>query len=94
MKSIQRSFCLIDGYSIQQTGATTWQEIAFMLATGHEYLVKLIEKGFTIDEAAACIHFSTGIGSSYFYEIAKNQSFEKSLVRDNQKLQSNTCLFI
>jgi methylmalonyl-CoA mutase len=78
MRSVQRPFCLIDGYSIQQTGATTWQEIAFILATGHEYLVKLIEKGFTIDEAAACIHFSTGIGSTYFYEIAKIRALKKA----------------
>ncbi len=77
MKIVQRPFCLVDGYSIQQTGATTWQEIAFMLTTGHEYIVKLIEQGFTIDEAAACIHFSTGIGSNYFYEIAKIRALRK-----------------
>ncbi|MEY3237195.1 MAG: hypothetical protein RI883_1296 [Bacteroidota bacterium] len=78
MRIAQRPFCLVDGYSIQQTGATTWQEIAFMLSTGHEYIVKLLDLGFTIDEAAACIHFTSGIGSNYFYEIAKIRALRKT----------------
>lgn len=67
----QISFCLVNGFEIQQCGATTWQEIAFCISTGHEYLLKLMQAGFSIDEALACIHFSIGIGSNYFIEIAK-----------------------
>lgn len=75
-KTKQQAFCSINGFKIQQTGATTWQENAFCLSTGHEYLVKLMKQGFTIDEAAACITFKIGIGSNYFYEIAKIRSLK------------------
>jgi methylmalonyl-CoA mutase len=67
----------VDGASIQQTGATTWQEIAYCLSAGHEYLCKLLDRGLTIDQAAACIHFSTGIGANYFYEIAKIRALKQ-----------------
>jgi len=70
-------FCLVDGYSLQQCGATISQEISFALATGHEYLVKLMNAGYTIDEAASRIHFSLGIGANYFYEIVKIRAFRK-----------------
>ena len=30
-----------------------------------------MDRGLTIDEAAACLHFNVGVGSNYFYEIAK-----------------------
>ena len=67
----QQRFALVNGFGIQQSGGTTWQEIAFCLNTGHEYLLKLMEAGFTIDEASACIGFHVGVGSNYFFEIAK-----------------------
>lgn len=71
LKKKQQFTLLANGYAIQQCGATTWQEISYSLAVGHEYLVHLTEQGLTVDEAAACIHFSTGAGARYFYEIAK-----------------------
>lgn len=77
-KNDQIPFCLIDGFSLQQCGATTWQEIGFCIATGHEYLVRLMNNGMSIDEAAACVHFSVGIGSNYFYEIAKIRSLKQN----------------
>ena len=76
-KAKQQQFCSINGFKLQQSGATTWQEIAFSLSTGHEYLVKLMQQGFTIDQAAGCISFKIGIGSNYFYEIAKIRSLKK-----------------
>ena len=77
LKSKQFSAFMVNGASIQQTGATTWQEIGFCLSAGHAYLCKLLENGLTIDEAAACIHFSTGIGANYFYEIAKIRALKQ-----------------
>jgi methylmalonyl-CoA mutase len=74
---VQFPFCLVDGFSVQQAGATTWQEIAFCLSSGHHYLNRLIQAGFTIDQAAACIHFSIGIGSNYFMEIAKIRALKQ-----------------
>lgn len=76
-KKEQLSFCLVDGFKVQQCGAATWQEIAFCIATGHDYLVKLLNAGLTIDQAAACIHFSIGIGSNYFMEIAKTRALKQ-----------------
>lgn len=61
----------VNGYEIQQRGATTWQEIAFCLSTANEYLVELLENGFSTENAVKCIHFNIGVGANYFYEIAK-----------------------
>ncbi|NVK63063.1 MAG: hypothetical protein HWE22_00700 [Flavobacteriales bacterium] len=67
----QQRFALVNGFGVQQSGATTWQEIAFSLNVGHEYLVRLMEAGLNVDDAAACIGFHIGVGSNYFYEVAK-----------------------
>lgn len=74
LKEKQRYTLIANGYSLQQRGATTWQEITYALAQGHEYLTTLINNGLTVDEAAACIHFNIGAGAIYFYEIAKIRS--------------------
>ncbi|MDX2361111.1 MAG: methylmalonyl-CoA mutase family protein [Crocinitomicaceae bacterium] len=74
-KDQQQRFCSVNGFKTQQCGANTWQEIAFCLSAGHEYLVKLLGLGFNIDEAAACISFNLGIGSNYFNETAKFRAF-------------------
>src|SRR3989338_8103845 len=70
-RSKQVPFCAVNAYKIQQCGANTSQEIAFSLACGHEYLVRLMDLGFTIDEAAACIGFKIGVGAKYVLEIGK-----------------------
>lgn len=70
-KDHQQRFALVNGFGVQQSGATTWQEIAFCLNVGHDYLIQLMDAGLTIDEASACIGFHVGIGSNYFYEVAK-----------------------
>lgn len=70
-------FCHVNAYKIQQCGANISQEISFALSAGNEYLLKLINLGFTVDEAISSIHFSLGIGSNYFYEIAKVRAFRK-----------------
>ena len=63
---------LIDGTKVQGTGGNVTQEIAYCLHEGHNVLHDLIENhGLTIDEAAAQIKFKVGIGSNYFFEIAK-----------------------
>jgi methylmalonyl-CoA mutase len=76
-KSTQTRFCHVNGFGIQQSGANTSQEIAFSLAEGHEYLVKLMEFGLDIDQAASCIHFSLGVGSNYFFELSKMRAFRE-----------------
>lgn len=65
----------VDAFAVQQAGGTTWQELSIALAEGHELLVKQIEKGVDCDTAAAAIHFTFGIGSKYFFELAKIRAF-------------------
>jgi methylmalonyl-CoA mutase len=47
------------------------QELAFMLATGVEYLQKMQQRGVSIDIAAQQISFSFSVGTNFFMEIAK-----------------------
>ncbi len=62
---------VVNGYEIQQRGATSWQEVGFCLATAHEYINLLVNDGFSLNEACQSIVFNVGVGSNYFYEIAK-----------------------
>ena len=77
MKGKSIPFTFVNAFAIEQTGATIIQQIAFALATGHEYLVQLIENGYSVQEAEKSIHFSFGFGNIYFYEISKIRAFRK-----------------
>lgn len=61
----------VHGDSYANSGATLVQELAFSLAQAAEYLDRLTDAGFGIDEIAGKIKFNFGIGGSYFPEIAK-----------------------
>lgn len=61
----------VGGENFHNSGSTIVQELAFTLAAGHEYMVKLMEKGAKAEEAAGAIHFSMAVSSNYFMEIAK-----------------------
>ena len=50
---------------------TIVEELAFALSAGHDYLVRLMDAGLTIDEAARKMRFSFSVSSNYFLEIAK-----------------------
>lgn len=76
--TVQKPFCLVNGFALQQCGANSWQEITYALSAGHEYLVRLMKSGMTIDEAAACVHFNLGIGSRFVIEIAKFRAFRQA----------------
>lgn len=65
----------VDASLVQQAGGTTWQELSIALAEGHELLVKQLEQGINCDSAASAIHFTFGIGSKYFFELAKIRAF-------------------
>jgi methylmalonyl-CoA mutase len=77
MKRKQFKTLIIAGHEIQDKGANASQELAFCLSVGKDYLEQLINYGLTIDQSLACIHFSFGIGSDYFVEIAKIRAFRK-----------------
>jgi methylmalonyl-CoA mutase len=61
----------VGGHNFGNAGATIVQELAFTLAAGHEYLVKLMERGLTVDQAALTLRFKVGVSANYFMEIAK-----------------------
>jgi methylmalonyl-CoA mutase len=71
LKKTQYKSFVINGHHILEAGGSSFQELAFCLSAAHHALFKLMEAGLNVDEAAACIHFSMGIGSNYFMEIAK-----------------------
>lgn len=64
-------FANVNAYNFQYSGSTIVQELAFSLAVGHEYLVKLMEMGLGIDEVAQSIRFTFAVSPNYFMEIAK-----------------------
>ena len=61
----------VSGHIFSNAGSTIVEELAFTLAAGHEYLVRLTEGGLSVDTAARKIRFSMGVTSNYFMEIAK-----------------------
>ncbi len=61
----------VGGDKFNASGATIVQELAFTLAVGHEYMVRLMEAGLSPDRAAYTLRFSMAVSSNYFMEIAK-----------------------
>ena len=61
----------VGGVLFNDCGADAVQELAFALAMGHDYVVKGMERGLTVDQIAPAIWFHLPIGVSYFMEIAK-----------------------
>lgn len=76
-KEKQQRFCSVNGFKTQNIGANTWQEIAFCLNIGHDYLLRLMALGFTVDQASACISFNIGVGSNYFFETSKFRALKQ-----------------
>ena len=52
-------------------GSTIVEELGFGLSVAHEYLVRLMEAGLTVDQAAKKIRFTFAVTSNYFVEMAK-----------------------
>jgi methylmalonyl-CoA mutase len=61
----------INASEFSNAGSTLVQELAFALSMGNEYMTLLTDRGITADDPASKIRFSFGIGSNYFFEIAK-----------------------
>jgi len=64
-------FISVGGGLFNECGSNLTQELAFALAMGHEYIVKGMEEGLTVDEVAHNIYFNLSVSSNYFFEIAK-----------------------
>ena len=61
----------VNGKIYGNSGASVVQELAFSLAQGAEYLVRLTEMGLPVDQVASKLKFNLSIGNNYFMEIAK-----------------------
>jgi methylmalonyl-CoA mutase len=64
----------LDGLTLNNGGANSLQEIAFVLAIGVEYLTRLTDLGLDGAFLASRIRFNLGIGGNYFMELAKIRS--------------------
>ena len=64
-------FVGVDGSLLGNSGSTIVEELGYMLAAGHEYVVRLMEQGVSATAAAKSLRFTTSITSNYFMEIAK-----------------------
>ncbi len=61
----------VNGAIFKNAGSTITQELAFSLAMANEYIARMIDLGYSIDEVAKGIKFHFAVGSKYFLEIAK-----------------------
>ena len=61
----------VQGSPYHNGGASTTQELAFVLATAVEYLRAMQTRGLSVDDAAPRFRFSLSIGSNFFMEIAR-----------------------
>ncbi len=52
-------------------GSTIVEELGFALSAGHEYIVRLLELGLTIDQIGRKLRFAFSITANYFMELAK-----------------------
>ncbi len=61
----------VAGSTFSNAGSTIVEELGFTLAAAHEYIVKLMERGLSIDQVARKIRFTFAVTSNYFLEMAK-----------------------
>lgn len=61
----------ISSKGVSNAGGTLVQELAFVLGSGIEIVDVLTREGFSVPEALSFLQFEVGIGSHYFFEIAK-----------------------
>jgi methylmalonyl-CoA mutase len=61
----------VNGLALNNAGATIIQELAYSFSQAVEYINFLTDKGLKINDIVPKITFNFGIGSNYFFEIAK-----------------------
>ncbi len=62
---------MVNSDAFSNGGANDVQEIAYTLSAAVAYIRALLERGLTIDEAAAQIMFGVSAGANFFMQIAK-----------------------
>ncbi len=61
----------VQGSYFSNSGSTIVEELAFSLSAGHDYIVRLMEAGLSIDLIARHMRFEFAVTANYFMEIAK-----------------------
>ncbi len=61
----------VSGIPYSSAGASSVQELAFVMATAVQYIEEMLERVLTIDEVAKNIRLTFAIGPNYFMEIAR-----------------------
>lgn len=61
----------VSGLPYHDSGAHALEEVGAMLATAVAYLRAMEERGISVNDAAARMRFTVGVGSNLFLEIAK-----------------------
>jgi len=61
----------VNGKFFGNSGSSLVQELAFSLAQGAEYLIRLTDAGLNVSELASKIKFNFSISGNYFFEIAR-----------------------
>lgn len=66
---------IIDGTVYEAAGASSTQELAFVLSTAIGYIQGLMDSGIGIDSIAPLFAVKLSLGSNFFMEIAKVRAF-------------------
>ncbi len=61
----------VGGVLFDDCGADVAQQLAYTLSMAHEYVVRGMENGLTVDQIAPALRFTMPVGVNYFMEIAK-----------------------
>lgn len=62
---------LVSGVPYADAGATPVQQLGWTIASGVDYLRRLSDAGFSVDEVAGQMRFAFAMGSDFFVEVAK-----------------------
>ncbi|MCM3113718.1 acyl-CoA mutase large subunit family protein [Neobacillus sp. MER 74] len=80
---------MIGARPYHEAGGNAFQELAFAVATGVEYLRNLVNQHNSIDEVAQRMSFSFSIGSNFFMEMAKFRAARMLWARIVKELGGN-----
>jgi len=61
----------VQGHPYHDGGASAVQELAYVIATGAEYVREMIKRGISIESFSDRMRFSFSVGSNFFMEVAK-----------------------
>ncbi len=65
----------IHGDNFEESGATTVEEVGFVLAAAVDFLAEMQSRDVDVDRAAASVAFTFAMGANLFFQIAKLRAF-------------------